>query len=115
MQNDLDGNLQSLFHEHHQALPEEPFLGNMMKLLEKHQARRIWKQRLAWTPAFACCVLLSPLLVRGSVLLSSSFDSFFDATSQFIATPMGMLVAGLCILPVLILNRTLVLEYIRGG
>jgi hypothetical protein len=115
MQDDLDRNLQSLFHEHSQNLPEEPFLTDLIKLLEKEQAWKIWERRLVFLLALFCCFLLSPFLLRGAELLSSGLDLLFDATCSLIATPKGMLIAGLCALPFLIFNRKMILEYVRGG
>lgn len=115
MQDDLDRNLQSLFHEHNQDLPEEPFLTSITELLEKQQARRIWGQRLAFALALFCCYLLSPVLLYGAGLLSSGLDLLFNATGAFITTPVGMLIIGLCVLPLLIFNRKLISEYVRGG
>ena len=115
MQDDLDRNLQSLFHEHNQNLPEEPFLTNILRLLEKQQARKIWERRLAFMLALFCCFLLSPFLLRGAELLSSSLDLLFNSISALLITPAGMLIACLCALPFLIFNRKLILEYVRGG
>lgn len=115
MQDDLDRNLQSLFLEHNQSLPEEPFLTNTIKLLEKQQARRVWAQRFAFALALFCCFLLSPFLLKGTELLSSGLDLLFNATGAFMARPVGMLITGLCALLFLIFNRKLILELVRGG
>ena len=111
MQDELDRNLQSLFRRHSQTLPEEPFLRNMLKLLEKQQARRIWKLRLVQAAAFACCALLSPFLIKGSEMLSDGLNLLFNMAEAFIATPAGMIIAGLCALPFLIFNRKLILGF----
>lgn len=115
MQDELDRNLQSLFRQHSQTLPEEPFLRNMLKLLEKQQARRMWKLRFVQAAAFACCALLSPFLIKGSEMLSGGLNLLFNMTEAFIATPAGMIVAGLCALPFLIFNRKLILGFRNGA
>ena len=70
MQDELDKDLRSLFEEKCRSLPEEPFLGNTRRLIEQRQSRRIFMRRLAYLLGLACCALVSPILIEGSMALS---------------------------------------------
>jgi len=98
MQDELDKKLRSLFEEQSGNLPEEPFLGNTLKLIEKRRFRRIFMRRLAYVLGLACCALLSPLLIKGSMVLSSGVNALFETVNGFVNTPMGMTTAALCAL-----------------
>jgi hypothetical protein len=105
MQDELDKNLQSLFDEQSGNLPEEPFLGNTLRLIEKRRSRRTFMRRLAYVLGLACCALLSPLLIKGSMVLSGGMNALFGAINSFVNTPMGMTTAALCALLLLLFNR----------
>jgi hypothetical protein len=98
MQDELDKNLRSLFEEQSSSLPEEPFLGNTLRLIEKRQFRRIFMWRLVYVLGLACCALLSPLLIKGSMVLSGGLNAPFGAINSFVNTPTGMTTAALCAL-----------------
>ncbi len=108
MLDDLDKDLQTLFKENYQALSEEPFTTRTLKLIERWRSRRVFIQRLILALGFLCAAVLSPLLIRGSILLTTGLDRFFELTGDFLATPAGILVAGLCALSFLVFNRRLV-------
>lgn len=108
MQDELDQSLQTLFEEHAQNLPEEPFVGRTLKLVKRQRFRQLLKESLPWALGVLCCALLSPFLIRGSILLSGGLDRLFTATGNYLATPLGMLIAGLCTLTILLFNRKLV-------
>jgi len=108
MPDDLDKDLQVLFGEQSQILPEEPFVGKTLRLIEKHRSRRVFMQRLILVLGFTCCALLSPFLIKGSMLLTSGLNSFFEIAGNYLATPLGMLIAGLCTLSFLVFKRRLV-------
>ena len=105
MQDELDKNLRSLFEEKCRSLPEEPFLGNTLKLIEKRQSRRIFVRRLAYVLGLACCVLLSPLLIKGSMVLSGGLNALLGAVNGFVNAPMGMTTAALCALLLLFFKQ----------
>lgn len=105
MQDELDQKLRSLFEEKSGGLPEEPFLGNTMRLIEKRQSRRIFMQRLVYVLGLACCALLSPFLIKGSMLLSAGLTALFGAINGFVNTPMGMTSAALCALVILFIKQ----------
>ncbi len=109
MQDEDYKNLQTLFEEHAQSLSEEPFVGHTLKLIKRQRFRQSVKERLPWVFAVFCCALASPWLIRGSILLSRGLDSLFEATGNYLATPAGMLIAGLFTLSFLIIKRRLVL------
>jgi hypothetical protein len=95
MRNEIDSGLQALFEEKSRGLPEEPFLSNVLKIIERKRRRRIVMRRLAYAIVLVVCALLSPLLVRGSMVLSSGLNAAFNAVNGFVDTPAGMFTAGL--------------------
>jgi len=105
MQDELDKNLQSLFEERSGNLPEEPFLGNTLRLIEKRQSRRVFMQRLNYALGLACCALLSPLLINGSMVLSGGLNALLGAINGFVNAPMGMTSAALCALVILFFKQ----------
>ncbi len=105
MQDELDKNLRSLFEEQSRSLPEEPFLGNTLRLIEKRQSRRIFMRRLVYVLGLACCALLSPLLIKGSMVLSGRLNALLGAVNGFVATSMGMTTAALCTLVILFFKQ----------
>ncbi len=112
MQDELDKDLRSLFEEKCRSLPEEPFLGNTLRLIEKRQSRRIFMRRLAYLLGFACCALLSPLLIEGSMALSGGLNDLFRAVNGFVSTPAGMTIAALCALLLLFFNRRQIFRFV---
>jgi hypothetical protein len=112
MQDELDKNLQSLFEEKCRSLPEEPFLGNTLRLIEKRQSRSLFMRRLAYVPGLAGCVLLSPVLIKGSMMLSGGLNTLFSAVNGFVNTPMGMTSAVLCTLLLLLFNRRQISRFV---
>jgi hypothetical protein len=96
MQDELDKNLQLLFQEQSRNLPEEPFLSNMLKIIKKQKSRRVFKQRMILVLGFVCCAILSQILIKGSILLSSYLNGIFEAAGGFLDKPAGMLTAILC-------------------
>jgi hypothetical protein len=108
MQDEDNKNLQTLFEEQAQSLPEEPFVGQTLKLIKRQKFLLFLKELLPWLLAVFCCALASPWLIRGSVLLSRGLDSLFEVSGHYLATPAGILVAALFALTFLIFNRRLV-------
>ena len=108
MQDEDYKKLQALFEEHAQSLPEEPFVGQTLKLIKRQKFRLFLKERLPWVLAVICCALASPWLIRGSILLSRGLDSLFEVSGHYLATPAGMLVAALFALTFLVFKRRLV-------
>jgi hypothetical protein len=98
MQEELDKNLQTLFREQSHNLPEEPFLSNMLKLVKKQHSRQIFRRRLIRILGFVCCVFLSPLLIKTSILLSGGINGVIAAAGNILDTPAGALSAVLCAL-----------------
>jgi hypothetical protein len=98
MQDPLDQNLKSMFEEQKLNLPEEPFLGDTLKLIERRRSRRIVLQRLAYLLGLALCVYLSPFLIKGSTLLSGGLNAAFAAVSSFVTTSLGMSIVAIALL-----------------
>jgi len=107
MQNEDSKNLQTLFEEQAQNLPEEPFVGQTLKLIKRQKLRLFLKELLPWVLAFICCALASPWLIRGSILLSRGLDSLFEVSGHYLTTPAGMLVAAMFALTFLVFKRRL--------
>ena len=108
MQDEGYKNFKILFEEHAQSLPEEPFVGQTLKLIKRQKLRLFLKELLPWVLAVICCALASPWLIRGSILLSRGLDSLFEVSGHYLATPVGMLVAALFALTFLVFKRRLV-------
>jgi hypothetical protein len=109
MQSDLDKDLKILFEEHTQALPEEPFVSQTLRMLKRRQSLLRFMQRLILVLGLACFAYLSPFLIKGSILLTNVLNSFFELTGDHLATPAGMLLAGAAALSFLLLKRRLVI------
>lgn len=112
MQDELDKNLQALFQEKRRRLPEEPFLGNMLRIIQRRQSRRIFIQRLLWILVFAYCAGLSPFLIKGSVLVSIGLNAFIGKAGAFMATPIGMGTAAFGLLLLGIFKRRWISQFV---
>jgi len=108
MQDEVDKDLQSLFEGERRSLPEEPYLGNILRLIERRRFRRVCMQWLILVLGFLCCALISPILIQGSILLSNGLNRFFESASNFLATPEGLITAALGVLLLLIFKRRLI-------
>ncbi len=112
MQDELDKNLQSLFHERTQNLPEEPFISNV---LERIQRLRFWKtilQSLLLVVGLACCAALSPLLIKGSIVLSNTLNTILGHAGAFLATRTGMITAACLALLLFILKAKRIFRFV---
>jgi hypothetical protein len=76
-----------------------------MRLIEKRQSRRIFMQRLIYVLGLACCALLSPFLIKGSMVLSGSLNALLRAINSFVNTPEGMTSAASCALVILFFKQ----------
>jgi hypothetical protein len=105
MKDELDKNLHSLFQEKSNSLTEEPFLGNMLKLIERKRARRVFAQRAFLGIGMIIVALLAPYLVKASALLSVRLNSLFEIAGGFMASPRGIACAASCALLIYIFKR----------
>jgi hypothetical protein len=105
MQDELDKSLQLLFQEQSRNMPEEPFLSGMFRIIEKHRRRRAFLQALIPFLGFACCAVLSPFLVKGSVILSEYIAWIFNMTGNLLDRPAGRFATALCCIVLLGLFR----------
>jgi hypothetical protein len=96
MQDELDKDLELIFHKQSQDLPEEPFLGTTLILINKHRSRRVFRQNLILIIAVVCCAFLSRHFIKGSILLSGYLDRVFETVGMFLNKPAGMFAAILC-------------------
>ena len=117
MQQEVDKDLQSLFEGKSRSLPEEPFLGNILRLIERQRFRRVCMQWLILVMGLLCCALMSPIFIKGSILLSNGLGRLFESAENFFAAPEGMIAAVLGGLLFLISKRRLLyrqFSYFRG-
>jgi hypothetical protein len=105
MQDELDKNLHSLFQERRSSLPEEPFLKNTLKLIERKRARRMFAQRAVFAAGICFIALLSPYLLKGSALISGGLNSLFEIAGSFMTSPRGIACAAFCALLLFIFKR----------
>jgi hypothetical protein len=108
MQDQLDSNLQSLFLEKRGSLPEEPFLSNVVKLIERHQSRQAFRKKLMLVLGLCICVFFSPLLIKSSILLSGAINQLFALAGNFLNTPTGACAGALCALLVFAIRPRLI-------
>lgn len=104
MQDELDKNLQTLFQEKIQSLPVEPFLSIVLKRIERQRSRQVILQMLLPVLGLACCALLSPFLIKGSVLLSNGLNFIFETAGAFSSRPAGLATAAVSALLFIILK-----------
>ena len=105
MQDEVDKNLHSLFQEQRSSLPEEPFLGNMLKLIEKKRARRVFAHRVILAIGFIIIALSSSYLVKGSALISVGLNALFEIAGSFMTSSRGIACAAFCALLLFIFKR----------
>ncbi len=115
MQDEFDRNLRLLFEEQSRKLPEEPFLSKMLLTIRSQQSQRTFiKQMLIPLLGFAICALLSPLLIRSSLLLSNYLNTMIDAAGGLMDKPTAIWTGLLsCILLLWLLKRRLFLLLYR--
>ena len=105
MQDERDADLLELFQQQEQKLPDEPFVGNLIKRIENSRSRIVMGQRLVFILGFAGCALLSPYLIKGSILLSSGLNAIFHTGRHLLSTPLGTLSAIFGAMLILFFNR----------
>jgi hypothetical protein len=105
MQDELDKNLHSLFQERRSSLPEEPFLGNMLKLIERKRAQRVFARRAVLVLGIIIIALLSPYMIKGSAIISGGLNAFFEITGSLMASPRGITCTAFCVLLIFIFKR----------
>jgi len=105
MPDELDVDLKALFEEESRRLPGEPFLGDMLRLLEKRRFRRIMLRRLAYVLVLACAAGLSPFLIDASTMLSLGVNELFSAVNRLVNTSAGMSIALVVLLLILFRRR----------
>jgi hypothetical protein len=108
MQDQMDNDLLSLFREKSRSLPEEPFLSNLVQLIERHHARQVFRKRLTLVLGLCICVFVSPLLIKSSILLSGALNQLFALAGNFLNTPAGTCAGALCALLVFVLRPKLI-------
>jgi hypothetical protein len=112
MQDEMEENLQSLFHERTQKLPEEPFIGNLLKRIQRRRYLKTVLQSLLLGAGLACCAALSPLLIKGSIVLSNTLNGIFARAEVFFATRTGMITVACLTLLLFILKTKRILRFV---
>ena len=105
----LDKDLQTLFRDSRPDFDAEPFVSATAKLIASQRARGTFARRLLQALGLVFIGLLSPLLIEGSLLLSSALDYLFDVTGRLLATPAGTIIAVLLAIPLILFNRKRIL------
>ena len=86
----------------------------MLKLVKKQHSRRIFRQRLIRILGFVCCVFLSPLLIKTSILLSGGINGVIAAAGNILDTPAGTLSAVLCALLLFFFMRRQIFRLVQA-
>lgn len=102
---EFDQQLEALFKREHTHVPAEPFVAGTLRVVAAARRRDVWKTRLVVAAAVLGVVLLSPQLIAGSVWVSSRLDEATAVVSSWLATPLGLVGAALCVLAVLVTKR----------
>jgi hypothetical protein len=93
--------LEGLFSREHTHLPAEPFSSTTLKAVAAERKRALLTRRLTQAAGVLALIALSPVLIRGSVWLSTTLDEVFALASSWLAEPVGMAAAGLVAVAVL--------------
>ena len=98
MQNDWDKDLAQLFQEELPELPEEPFVGELLRRVGKERSRY---QRIRWlltALVMAGCVVATPYVIDMVVLFCDWLTRVMEISMEFFITPVGCGVMVACVL-----------------
>lgn len=107
MHDEMDPEIQRLFEEHSRRLAEEPFLSNTLNCLRRRQTQRDLLHKVLLVLGLACCVLLSPFFVKGSVLLSE----YVGRGLGYLESPIAFVIGG--VLLIILARRKLIFVLAR--
>ena len=105
MPEELDRDLQALFQDHTRDLNDEPFVGSTLARIESQRARMTLGRLLLQAVGFIGLGLVSPLLIEGSVWLSSGLNGLFALAGKLLGTPLGAFIAVLGSIPFFVVRR----------
>jgi hypothetical protein len=104
---DPDHRLRALFERDSVQLVDAPFVNAFVERLAAARRRRALGKRLLLVAGIVAIVALSPWLIAGSIAMTNGLDALFSYTAGVLATPLGMVFAGVCAGVVVVLNRKL--------
>ena len=91
---EFDPRLAELFRREHAHLPAEPFSTATLRAIAAARQRTTLRNRLLQAAAVLALIALSPRLIEASVWLSLRLDELFTRASAWLASPMGLALAG---------------------
>lgn len=98
---DFDPRLAEVFAREHTHLPAEPFATAALRAIAAERKRAAVTTRLLQAAALVTLIALSPLLIAGSVWASARLDELFASVSGWLASPLGLAAAVVCVLAAL--------------
>ena len=98
MQNDGDKDLAQLFQEELPELPEEPFVGELLRRVEKARSRYHRIRWLLTALVLAVCAVATPYVVGMVVLFCDWLTRVMEISVEFFITPVGCGVMIACVL-----------------
>ena len=90
MQDDFDKDLRQLFQEGPLELAEEPFVNELLCRVEKVQARHYRIRWLLTTLVLAVCVVSTPYVIEGTVLLCNGLTQIMNTAGEFLTTELHL-------------------------
>ena len=93
---DIDPRLEQLFRREHTHLPAEPFSTATLRAIAADRKRVALRARALQGAAVIVLIILSPRLLDASVWVSTRLDELFASASGWLASPVGLIGAGLC-------------------
>jgi hypothetical protein len=88
---ELDFRLQRLFARSTSALPDEPFLGQLIAKLESQRKARQWRRRFIWLAWAASLICVSPAVISMSLRFSEWTTAIvISPWSWVLSLPLGL-------------------------
>ena len=95
---EFDPKLEALFGREHTHLPAEPFSKATLRTIAAARRRALLVKRLLQAAGLGALILVSPLLIDGSIWISARLDGLLATVSSWLDSPLGLVAAVLCAL-----------------
>lgn len=105
MQKDIDNDLSRHFENNQREFLDEPFVSITSKRVRAIGFRKRLAKRLLLAVCVIAVIALSPWLIDASIWISGRLETVFTAVATLIETPVGMLIVGAFLAPLIFLNR----------
>ena len=93
---EFDPQLEQLFRREHTHLPAEPFSAATLRAIAADR-KRVWlRTRVLQAGAVIALLILSPRLLDATAWAATRLDGLIASASGWLASPAGLIGAGLC-------------------